>query len=146
MRPWALTECGGSLKYEGVRSVLMADGTYVPTCAIGIHGYLRRMSDDTEELTAVRSTWERRDLPILEQVVDAFNRGERVKDARRLADLTGLDAADALLGLEALHQARYVDGVDVSDMQTRFALLDIRPLERARRATGDWLPRTPTTG
>lgn len=96
------------------------------------------MSDNSEQPPAARSSWERRDLPILKQVVEAFNRGELVKDARRLAELTGLDQADALRGLEALHQAGYIDGIDASTMQDRFALLDIRPLERARRATGDW--------
>lgn len=83
-------------------------------------------------------SWERRELPILRTVLAGFEHGDLVQDISVITKHTGLEDADALHGLELLYRAGYVEGLDVSTLGTRFALIDIRPTERAMRATGGW--------
>lgn len=88
-----------------------------------------------------QDTWDERDLPILEAVVaaEADNPGgiDRVAD---LVPRTGLDHQQVLVGVRALKEADFITATDASGALEGGLVdfLGIRPLERGRRATGQW--------
>jgi hypothetical protein len=96
------------------------------------------MTDERAEKPVASPTWERRELPLL--LATARAEGTRA-DARTesLADATGLSAQDASLGLRALFDADYLTGDNASSNDgPSFDLLDVRLLEKGRRAVGQW--------
>ena len=83
------------------------------------------------------STWEARELPILEAVARAEAKGRFVANNNELAETTGLERDTVDLGLFALRDARYLTGVDAAAEELCY-LLEIRLLERGRRAIRQW--------
>lgn len=83
------------------------------------------------------TTWDDREMPILQTVLAAEDAGEEV-NLHDLAVRTGLEQKSAQSGLRALYEANYVTGLDVGSMGMGFQLMDIRLLERGRRAVGQW--------
>lgn len=91
----------------------------------------------------IRSTWEKRDLPLLESIA----RAEGQDNSRRplnsldpgLREASGLDEREFQLGLQALYDAGYIAG-NARDFGGEFHLIGIRLLERGRRTVGQWPP------
>ena len=92
-----------------------------------------------------RSTWQARDLPILEAVA-AAEEADAAIDSDGLATATGLSETAVARGLAALMGGEYISGDDVGSQTTLFALLDVRLRERGRRAVGQWPSEDPFDG
>lgn len=87
---------------------------------------------------SISSTWESRELPLLAAVARAEQTGTPA-DTHSLANDTRLTTRDASMGLRALYDAEYLTGIDATTMSgPSFDLLDVRLLERGRRAVGQW--------
>lgn len=86
------------------------------------------------------STWDTRERPLLEAVITLEAAGDNLS-IQRLAEQAGLTERDALLGVAALINARYLVGEEVTGMgeEVRQFIVE-EPTERARRATGQWPP------
>jgi len=86
----------------------------------------------------VGSTWEDRELPLLDAIGRAEERGEPVSN-ESLMKATGLDVRRTSLGLRALFDDGYITGADVSlHGGPGFELVGIRLLGPGRRAIGQW--------
>ena len=92
-----------------------------------------------------RSTWQARDLPILEAVA-AAEEADAAIDSDGLATATGLSETAVARGLAALMDGEYISGDDVGSQTTLFALLDVRLRERGRRVVGQWPSEDPFDG
>ena len=92
-----------------------------------------------------RSTWQARELPILEAIA-AAEEADAAIDSDGLATATGLPETAVCRGLAALMDGEYISGDDVSSQTTPFALLDVRLRERGRRAVGQWPSEDPFDG
>ena len=92
-----------------------------------------------------RSTWQARDLPILEAVA-AAEEADAAIDSDGLATATGLSETAVARGLAALLDGDYISGDDESSQTTPFALLDVRLRERGRQAVGQWPSEDPFDG
>ena len=92
-----------------------------------------------------RSTWQARELPILEAVA-AAEEADAAIDSDGLATATGLSETAVARGLAALLDGDYISGDDESSQTTPFALLDVRLRERGRRAVGQWPSEDPFDG
>lgn len=87
---------------------------------------------------SISPTWESRERPLLAAVARAEETGARA-DTQSLAHDTGLTTRDASIGLRALSEAEYVTGIDATGLDgPPFELLNVRLLERGRRAVGQW--------
>jgi hypothetical protein len=89
-----------------------------------------------------REKWRSRELPILEAVAAIEDRGDPYASFDEVVDGSGLDEDLVRQGLQALYDAGYVTG-EIPDLrldQVRglFRLEEIRLLEDARVATGQW--------
>lgn len=85
----------------------------------------------------VTRTWEEREQRLLEAIATAEEEGREAR-ADELDSPTGLSPQQVQQGLRALYDAGYVDGIDVTAQGDTFDLLNIRLLERGRRAVGQW--------
>ena len=84
------------------------------------------------------STWIARDFPILEAVV--ASEGPNDVTAGYLASRLSMEQREVILGVRALEEAGYLNA-DPAYVAEAFLPLDfhsIRPLERGRRAVGQW--------
>jgi hypothetical protein len=88
--------------------------------------------------TPIRRTWEQREYILLEFIARAEEEQDEPLVSWLLAASTGLDDRDVQLGLRALYEAGYIAGNDAGINQRTFDLIDIRLLERGRRAVGQW--------
>jgi hypothetical protein len=88
------------------------------------------------------STWETRERPILEAVASAeAAAGEAITNLDELAAATGLDRQVVLLGTRALREAAFLDAIAAGadfGAEAHDDFLEIRLLERGRRATQQW--------
>lgn len=80
------------------------------------------------------STWEPRELPILQAIARA-EAGNRSVDLSSIADESGIDRPTVERGVEALSDGRYLTGNDTTTFDG-YDLIAIRLLERGRRAVG----------
>jgi hypothetical protein len=85
----------------------------------------------------VTRTWEDREQRLLEAIGAAEEEGREAR-ADKLNSPTGLTQDQVERGLQALHDAGYIEGIDVTAQGDIFDLLNIRLLERGRRAVGQW--------
>jgi hypothetical protein len=76
-------------------------------------------------------------LVLLDAIVAAEEAGEEAR-ADQLADATGLGTRQTQLGLRALYEAEFIDGIVATGMTDTFDMLDIRLLERGLRTVGQW--------
>lgn len=76
-------------------------------------------------------------MRLLEAIADAEDRGVEAR-ADELGEPTGLALGDVQRGVQALYDAEYIDGIVATTQQDIFDLLNIRLLERGRRAVGQW--------
>jgi DNA-binding MarR family transcriptional regulator len=86
------------------------------------------------------STWNEREIPILEAVWSAEEAGDRAATGD-IAGATGIERDSVARGIASLIEAGYLAGKDWSSLADRFpeyALLRLR--ERGRRAIGQWPP------
>jgi DNA-binding IclR family transcriptional regulator len=82
------------------------------------------------------STWEAREQPLLEAIAE--REGDRQLSNHMLAEATGLEQRTVDIGLRALLDAEYIAAHNrVAEL---CYLLDIRLLERGRRAVRQWPP------
>ncbi len=91
----------------------------------------------------VVDTWTERELPILQEVVEGEGKGDLNVGA--LAERLSLERHQVILGVRALYEARYVEAypVEVAEELLPTDYMDIRPLERGRRAVGQWPSEDP---
>jgi hypothetical protein len=85
----------------------------------------------------VKPTWEDREIPILDAIAQA-EEGGAAPDFDDLVEATGLDSQTIQQGVQALHDAEYVTGLDSSAGGIGFRLIEMRLLERGKRQTGQW--------
>lgn len=76
-------------------------------------------------------------MRLLEAIADAEDRGVEAR-ADELGEPTGLALDNVQRGLQALYDADYIDGIVATTQQDIFDLLNIRLLDRGRRAVGQW--------
>ncbi len=76
-------------------------------------------------------------MRLLEAIADAEDRGVEAR-ADELGEPTGLALDDVQRGLQALYDADYIEGIVATGQDEIFDLLNIRLLERGRRAVGQW--------
>jgi hypothetical protein len=89
---------------------------------------------------AVTSTWNEREVPILEAVYAAEERGER-PDPDGIAAVTGLDPDVVIRSVGGLVQSQHLDGIESHGLGQMFpTYLALLLLERGRRAIGQWPP------
>lgn len=86
----------------------------------------------------VERTWETRELPLLEAVVEAHEAERPIGNVQRLAELLGAEVEEMRRSLEALYDDAYVTGANGSSWQGGFDLINIRPTPKARRLVGQW--------
>lgn len=87
----------------------------------------------------VRPTWAEIDLPVLEAIYEAESAPDHSNvEFGYIAAATGLDVATVARHMERLYVSGFIDGIDVSTMQERFALMRPVLLERGLRAVGAW--------
>ncbi len=88
----------------------------------------------------MKSTWETRDLPVLEAIVELTDAGEDRLEQQQLADRTGLDRPSVRLALFALanEDPRLFDYTDTSTMAGRDIGIIRDPTGHARRRVGQW--------
>ncbi len=84
----------------------------------------------------VTSTWQTRELPILEAIARAEADDQDI-DSGEVADATGLPSTTVTAGLRALLDADMLTGAKVNTFGG-FGMLMIRLRERGRRAVGQW--------
>ena len=88
----------------------------------------------------VTSTWNEREVPILEAVYAIEEQGNGAQ-SRGLAEITGLELGVAMRAVAALVESQHLAGSDVPSMADRFPdYINLRLLERGRRAIGQWPP------
>lgn len=82
------------------------------------------------------STWEAREIPILEAVAAA---GGEPLESDAIVEATGLEPSAVGYGVEALVDGQYLTGKDWGDMSSTFPEWGrLRLAERGRRAVGAW--------
>jgi hypothetical protein len=83
-------------------------------------------------------TWIARDFPIIEAVV--ATEGPNDITVGQLASLLSMEQREVILGVRALKEASYLsaDPVYAAEEFLPLDYHDIRPLERGRRAVGQW--------
>jgi len=87
----------------------------------------------------VDSTWETRELVVLEAAVRHFDNPEAKRfDLPHMAEVTGLDGDTLRRALRALYEASppYIDGAKMAEQTYPEPLTGVT--ERARRAVGAW--------
>ncbi len=97
------------------------------------------MVEQTDALAG--DTWRSRDLPIVEYVTRVDAEGRRARGSDEIAGATGLDQRDVRIGLAALIEAGYLAAagrLNVPGATPSRDFVNIWPLERARRASGQW--------
>jgi hypothetical protein len=87
------------------------------------------------------STWESRELPILECIAWAEAQGRTIDLSTVIAE-AGIDRKSAETGAEALYDAGYLTGIKASSFDG-YDLINIRLQERGRRAVGQWPSEDP---
>ena len=95
-----------------------------------------------EEMAGLaEDTWRSRDLPIVEYVARVDAEGRRALGSEEIARATGLDQRDVRIGLAGLIEAGYLAAagrLNVPRATPSRDFVNIWPLERARRASGQW--------
>jgi hypothetical protein len=81
--------------------------------------------------------WQERDLPILQAVAEAEQRGESL-NLDGIAAATGLDLPKVQAGARALSDARLIDGAKLEMLDIGLIMSDICLLGEGRRAIGQW--------
>jgi DNA-binding transcriptional ArsR family regulator len=81
--------------------------------------------------------WTLRELPVLDAIAQGEAEGVDMVNFQDLVTVLKMDPQAVARSLEALVDAGYVTLVDCSSM-VGFDALDIRLMERGRRATGQW--------
>jgi hypothetical protein len=87
----------------------------------------------------VESTWETRDLPVLEEAVRYFDDADAFRlDIANIVTATGLSADDVNRALRALASARppLIEGIEIGEATYPIILTGVT--ERARREVGAW--------
>jgi len=82
------------------------------------------------------STWDTREMPILEAVADAEAAGADATNDT-IAEATGLEDREIQRGLLALYEAQYLTGIEAAAEELCY-LINIRLLERGRREVRQW--------
>lgn len=88
---------------------------------------------------SVEETWQRRDLPVLRAIVEAFDDPERYKmSPAEIEEATGFDPDEVIRALRALWEAEpaYVKGTGASSVSYPLFILGVT--ERARVTAGQW--------
>jgi hypothetical protein len=88
----------------------------------------------------VESTWETRDLPVLEAIVRLYDEGNQAVEARELTERTGFDYETVQQALWALayEQPPFFDPIDTSTFGAR-DMAAVRSVSgHARRTVGAW--------
>ena len=83
-----------------------------------------------------RLIWAEREQPILEAVAEAEEQGRSVNNDD-ISGQTGIGRPALDAGLLALFEGQYLTGTSAGAEELCY-LLDVRLLERGRRATGQW--------
>ena len=126
---------------DPITHVIIARGEGSPFKKKAPKDWLRHWKATQEDVVrpsaTVAPSWANRELPLLRAIAKAEERGEQV-GGDELAAATGLSVKEAQRGLRALHDGRYIEGVDVTTFDDEFDLLAIRLLERGRREIGQW--------
>ena len=81
-------------------------------------------------------TWDQRERPILDAIARAEDDHRSINNDG-IAGATGLDRGTVDRGLLALVEAEYVTGIEAAAEELCY-LLEVRLLERGRRAVGAW--------
>jgi hypothetical protein len=82
-------------------------------------------------------TWEEREIPILEAIVDANESGSPIEDLDALTSIVGITRGQVEVAVELLIDDDYVQAPNASQMG-RKEWLQLRPTPRAMRVIGSW--------
>ena len=90
----------------------------------------------------VMQTWEVREVPVLKAIYEAEESGTDIA-IPDVVEATHLDPDDAERAVRSLWEAGFIQGIDVSTAGENFGLMNIRLLEKGRRAIGQWPSQDP---